>query len=180
MSNLQEGADTLRNWGEKLRSVLALADDLQAISSLENAKAEREAAFTETVKKHEAAEAAHQDTLAELGAQAAAKRAELADAMAAHEARLQATGERASRDAQAIIDKAKAEAKALVDDARASMADEEAAHNGRLAKVKGAITGAQANLDDINGRLAAAKSEHATISGKLAAIKAEAKKMAGG
>lgn len=159
---LNEAANAIRRRANAMRAELALADELEKISAVENAVGEAQArlkALADQVVQEEAGIAQRLD----------AARAQAAGVMQAaedHAARV------TQENAQSITD-AKGQAYKIIEDGRAqSMRDLDGA-SANLARWAASCEAAKAEHATLAGGIEALQAQHADWTGKLAAVQAE-------
>jgi peptidoglycan hydrolase CwlO-like protein len=141
MSNLSDAAEAISQMAEKYSAIVAVADVLKNLGSLEQAAAERKAAYDEAAKKQD-------DMLASVD--------EAAEHLAALHENIEIGQLDAEADAKAVVEAAKADAEAIKKDARNDA-------DGVLAAAKteaaAAIANANSTLANLASKTVAARNE---------------------
>lgn len=148
MSNLREHVETLLNHSRVMRSIIAIAEEIDSAEKIETMVSDAKRRLTETNNEIEAAKKAAQKSLASIEEQG--KKAEdLSKALVAKK----------EAEAEEIVAKAQAQAEALVSAAKA--------------EASSLIAPAKAEREKVDAAVAASKEQYAKLSADLDSARVE-------
>lgn len=148
MSSLREHVETLLNHSRVMRSIIAIAEEIDSAEKIETMVSDAKRRLTETNNEIEAAKKAAQKSLTSIEEQS--KKAEdLSKALVAKK----------EAEAEEIVAKAQAQAEALVSAAKA--------------EASGLIAPAKAEREKVNAAVAASKAQYAKLSADLDSARVE-------
>lgn len=167
---LNEAANAIRRRATAMRAELALADELEKISAVENAAGEAQARV-EVLKAQAAEEEADIAQRIEAArVQAAGVMRQAEEYASAVKAEVQRYRQEAQREADGLVLQARNEAHAAIEAAKAEVskhADHGEVLTEELADVERAIEAAKAEHTEWTGRVADATAEHERVTGMI-------------
>lgn len=172
--NLSDAAQFAERWAENQRGMVAVAETLRDLGSMEQATKERRAALDAATKEHEAKKAEM--------ATAEAALAKTKDQHAAEAHRQSAALAQMTTDAKAQADRlvadAKASAASMIEAARAEVDATQRAHASKIVATNKDLEAARADLAAVRKAIAESEGQHAELTPKIEALRATARLLA--
>lgn len=176
MAKIDDAADQLIGFAEKLKPLTEVAETLKQLGSLEQAVAERKQLLGDITKRHDEARAVLVDT----DAQIAVMRKRQEDEIAQHNENVLAIKVATEQRAAELLARANADAAALLDNATAERDQSQQTHLALIDAKKAELVDLHNKIEDATGHLDSIKAEYKATVERTEALKAAAKSVIGG
>lgn len=171
MSNIDDAADQVIGLAEKLRGIIALADVIKSIGSIDQAISERKAALDNAT----ATTATAQGLLADVQAAIVNARKDQQEKLAQHQQECDAYSQRATMDAAEIVRQARAQAADLTAAAQEAMDASNQTHVNLIAEKQSRLTDLQKSIEKAEQGLATISASYDETAARVDALKVAAK-----
>ena len=175
MSSLSDAAEFAQRWAENQRGMVAVADALKNLGSMEQATSERKAALDAATKAHED----KKKEVADVEAKLAAANAQHEAALSAHDAELMTRSENATASAATIIEDARSKARTMIAEAEAEVARVQADHANTLAGMKAELDAHREALIEAQQAKTETEQAHHTLAERIEAMRETARGLLG-